>query len=425
MRILWLCNIMLPVIAESLGRECSNKEGWLTGMAERILAEPEGQLTLGVCFPVGKKEEAVSGETKGLSYFSFHEDTRNPQHYDAHMEEELRAVVERFSPDVIHVFGTEYPHTLALLRAVSDRKKVLVGIQGLCFAYALYYMADLPDYVIKRPNFRDLIRRDTLLQQKQKYEARGRFEMEALRLATHVTGRTDWDYRLTDEVNPKRIYHPMGETLRAPFYKGEWDRQKCEPYRIFMSQGNYPIKGLHYVLPALARLREEFPLVRLCVAGDVITAHRSLSEKVKLSSYGHYLLELIKKYRLEGQVEFLGRLNAEEMKEQYLKSHVFLSPSAIENSPNSVGEALMLGVPVISSDCGGVRSLFTGEKEGLFYETADTEALVNCLRRVFREETLVARLHENGRRRAGELHDAEKNYRTLLAIYEKIAGKTE
>ena len=80
---------------------------------------------------------------------------------------------------------------------------------------------------------------------------------------------------------------------------------------------------------------------------------------------------------------------------------------------------------MISSDCGGVRSLFTGKKEGLFYETADTEALVNCLRRVFREETLVARLHENGRRRAGELHDAEKNYRTLLAIYEKIAGKTE
>lgn len=420
MRILWLCNIMLPRIAKKLGRECSNKEGWLTGLSDRILADRESGLELGVCFPVSKDEENVSGTTDGLRFFSFHENTLDAHHYDSQMEQELREILREFAPDVVHCFGTEYPHTLAMVKSVQDANRVLIGIQGLCYEYSRYYMADLPQYVINRANFRDIVRKDTLKMQQKKYVLRGEFEKEALRRATHITGRTDWDYRLTEEVNPNRIYHPMGETLRAPFYEGEWKRENCEPHRIFMSQGNYPIKGLHYALPALASLVKEFPDVKLCVAGDNITAHGTWKEKLKLSSYGKYLLELIKKYRLEEHVEFLGRQDAMQMKEQYLRSNVFLSPSAIENSPNSVGEAFMLGVPVVSSDCGGVRSLFTDEREGLFYRTDDTAGLADCLHRMFTEEELVAEIHEAARKRAVKLHDPERNYRTLLEIYRKI-----
>ncbi len=435
MRILWLCNIVLPRIAEHLGMESSNKEGWLTGMADRLCAEmklnvpdgrtvkPNEELVFGVCFPVAKGQKAVQGQVDGLSYFAFHEDVLDAHHYDAQMEGELGQIVEQFKPDAVHIFGTEYPHTLAMLRAVPDPARVLVGIQGLCFVYADFYMADLPEKVINRFNFRDIVRRDTLRIQQKKYVARGAFEKEALRLCTHVTGRTAWDEKWTGEINPKRQYHVMGENLRATFYEGEWDVETCEPYRIFMSQGNYPIKGLHYVLPALAQLKKEFPQIKLCVAGDVITDHRTWKQKLKLSSYGKYLLELLERYELTGQVEFLGRQNAEQMKEQYLKCHVFLSPSAIENSPNSIGEALMLGVPVVSSDCGGVRSLFTEEQEGLFYPTADTGKLAACLRRIFTEPELAQKFHEKGRKRAREIHDAQKNYETLRQIYRQIEGE--
>ena len=37
MRVLWVCNIMLPVIAEALHREASNKEGWLSGLLSQIV----------------------------------------------------------------------------------------------------------------------------------------------------------------------------------------------------------------------------------------------------------------------------------------------------------------------------------------------------------------------------------------------------
>ena len=59
MRVLWICNIMLPVIAKQLGMPYSNKEGWLSGLAERILDEKNSNITLGVCFP---SEVKLSGK---------------------------------------------------------------------------------------------------------------------------------------------------------------------------------------------------------------------------------------------------------------------------------------------------------------------------------------------------------------------------
>ena len=59
MRVLWVCNIMLPVVAEHLGLEASNKEGWLTGLSTAILRhQKENETELGVCFPA---EESLAG----------------------------------------------------------------------------------------------------------------------------------------------------------------------------------------------------------------------------------------------------------------------------------------------------------------------------------------------------------------------------
>lgn len=52
MRVLWVCNIMLPVIAEALHREASNKEGWLSGLLSQIVDREDIGMTLAVAFPV-------------------------------------------------------------------------------------------------------------------------------------------------------------------------------------------------------------------------------------------------------------------------------------------------------------------------------------------------------------------------------------
>ena len=183
MKVLWVCNIMLPVIAEALHKEASNKEGWLSGLLEQVAAENSSDLELAVAFPVPADTEVpwrlqiamprekedrehlqtnTDAEIYNITCYGFHEDTVHPDRYQPLLEEELHRITEDFSPDVIHCFGTEYPHTLAVCRVFPHKEKILVGIQGICTLCAEAYFADMPESEIHKSTFRDLVKKDTL-----------------------------------------------------------------------------------------------------------------------------------------------------------------------------------------------------------------------------------------------------------------------
>lgn len=421
MKVLWLCNIMLPMVAEALGKEAGNKEGWLTGLAEQLLSHAEeNQIELGICFPTGKGEGPIRGRGKGFSYFGFCEDVTKPEVYDADIEKQLAEILQAFRPDLVHVFGTEYPHTLAMTRCLQGSGRLLVGLQGLCFLCAEAYMADLPRKIQKRFLLRDRIKNDNIVMQQKKFALRGENEKEALRNAAHVTGRTAFDKQAVEAVNPQAIYHFMNETLRPEFYGPRWQLSACEKYSIFVSQGSYPLKGLHYLLQAMPAILSAYPQAKVYVAGDVITRYGTLKEKLKIGSYGKYCRDLILQKGLESHIVFTGKLSSAEMCGQYLKSHVFLSPSALENSPNSVGEAMLLGMPVVSSDAGGVSSMLTSGKEGILYPAHEVTELAKAVCTLFGDDGLAVAYGEQAHIRAAVTHDPETNYRRLLQIYEEL-----
>ena len=437
MRVLWLCNIMLPVIAMHLGRQVNNKEGWLSGTYDRLkqsgFRTDDGErIELGVCFPVESVADEMRFSLPNLEVFGFYEDTAHPENYDGGLEVRLKKIVDKFNPDLIHCFGTEYPHTLAMTKAFPKPEKILIGIQGLCYKYAEVYMANLPTKVQRSKTFRDILKKDSLVEQEQKFIKRGNYEKEALKNVSHVTGRTQWDYNSVEEV--KEIsrdkteegviqYHFMNETLRNNFYSDSWKYEKCIPYSLFISQGDYPIKGLHFVLQAMPKILEKYPDTTVYISGNKVTKTATLKDKIKISAYGKYLKNIIKTNKLQQKVHFLGKLNAEEMKQRFLKSHLYVCPSAIENSPNSLGEAMILGVPAIASDAGGISSIFADKKDGLLFEMGNSEALADCVIRLFDEPERMKEYSKNAKEHAGKTHNPDENFKRLLEIYQEIVCK--
>ena len=393
-----------------------------------ILNRSRHDITLAICFPASSdldmvktdKSLFVKDQADTVDYYIFREDTAHPEKYDAGLEESLGAIMEDFKPDVLHIFGTEFPHTLAAVKAFHNPQRTLIGIQGLCSAIADVYMADLPLAAQKKKTVRDILKKDGLFEQQEKFRKRGAFETEALSLVGHVTGRTDFDREMTKKLAPQAKYHFMNETLRSEFYSNTWNIDKIEHFSLFLSQGNYPIKGLHYVLDILPEIVEEYENTTVYVAGDVITAHGSLRDKIRLSGYGKYLLSQIKKHKLEDHIKFVGRLHSDRMCARFLKTHVFLCPSAIENSPNSVGEAMLLGVPVVSADVGGVHNLLTDKKDGLLYPKDKPKRLKDAILQIFEDDKLAMYFSANARAHAMKTHIPETNYNRLMEIYYEI-----
>jgi glycosyltransferase involved in cell wall biosynthesis len=165
---------------------------------------------------------------------------------------------------------------------------------------------------------------------------------------------------------------------------------------------------------------KRFPRARLFVAGQDVTGGRSLASRLKVTSYGKYIRELIRKNGLDDRVTFTGLLDEPAMRSRYLQSHVFALTSTIENSPNSLGEAMLLGVPCVAAAVGGVTDMARPDVDALTYQADAPYMLAHQICRVFSDDDLAERLSRNARSRAQMTHDIERNTATQLAIYHSI-----
>lgn len=434
MKILWVCNVLPPIIAEKLNMQGSNKEGWITGALLRMLENPsfeESKIELSIAFPVNDKANQSSyfvslKDDFSVSCYSYYEDFLRPQDYCLDMESRFYEIIDLCKPEIIHVFGTEFGHTLAISRVVDKLKnrnidnllpKLLVGLQGIISKCGEEYNCELPNEVVNSRTIRDILKKDNISEQQAKFLERGEREIEALKLVDNVTGRTHFDYEFALNINPNVKYYHMNETLREGFYYDTWDVTSCDKHSIFVSQADYPLKGFHILLEAMPSILEAFPDAHIRVAGANIIAYESIKEKIKIGGYGSYLRKIISAYHLEGKVSFLGRLNEEQMKKEYLKCHTYVCPSSLENSPNSMGEAMLLGVPVIASRTGGIPSMINEEEEGLLFEVGNSEGLAADIVRIWMDDAYASELGAHGMNRARQTHNPDRNYERLLEIY--------
>ena len=110
MKVLWVCNIMLPAIAKQLGLPYSSREGWLTAALDRVLQEQHRhRITLGIAFPVTEEtgnmnRELVLAGDETCACYGFVENLNTPEQYDSKIEVRMKEIIADFEPDMIHIF---------------------------------------------------------------------------------------------------------------------------------------------------------------------------------------------------------------------------------------------------------------------------------------------------------------------------------
>lgn len=421
MKILWLCNIVLPIFSNELGRNSENLGGWLTGALEGLIKD--GSFNISVCFPVINLKKMKTGQVNKVTFFAFPQTELNPSVYNSKIELYLNEIIQLTQPDVVHIFGTEFAHTLAMVNVCERNKildKVVINIQGLCSIISMHYLIGIPIEQQKRYTFHDWIKRDNLLNQKNKFTKRGENEILALQKVQNVIGRTEWDFACTKQINPNLIYFSCNENLRNSFYNNKWSINKCKLHSIFVSQWDYPIKGFHFMLEAMPIILLKHPDTHLFTTGVNPLELRKLSQKARLTSYQKFIAMLIEKYELENYVTFLGNLSEEKMCECYLAANVFVSPSLIENESNSLSEAKILGVPSVASYVGGVVERINHGVDGFLYQQDAPYMMAHFIDKIFSSDSLAIQFSENARKTAMIMHNIENNISQLSIIYSKI-----
>ena len=416
MKILWLCNLVLPDFSQEFEIKRNNFGGWMTAMMYEL--EKREEINISFCFPIYDKSRLKNGNYNGHDYYTYLDDV-NAETYDAGLIEAFEQILKKTDPDVVHIWGTEYPHTTAMLWACKNKgflNKSVVDIQGLVSVCSKHYLAGISK------EYRNLKGKSAISMEEDKilFEKCGKCEIESIRMARHVMGRTDWDRACVEAINPSIQYHLCNRILRSIFYDyaGKWKYNRCKQHSVFVSQASYPIKGFHYLLQALPIIIRRYSDTHVYVAGKDIF---NVEEK---EPYAVYLEELMEQLDLKEHISFIGKQNEKQMIQQYLKANVYVSASTIENSPNSLSEAMILGVPCVASYVGGSYNNMTFNVDGFLYPHNEPALLAYYICKVFENrDNLCERFSNNSVHKMLEAANPERNADSVVQTYNEIYSR--
>jgi colanic acid/amylovoran biosynthesis glycosyltransferase len=170
-------------------------------------------------------------------------------------------------------------------------------------------------------------------------------------------------------------------------------------------------KGYEYALIAIRRLIDRGIKVRFDLIGD--------GPKSEMQR----LLFAIDDLELQSAVFLMGALRPEEVRTRLQESHAFLLSSLSEGISNSVLEAMACGLPVVSTNCGGMAEAITDGVEGFLVPVRDPAAMADRLERLASDVGLQRRMGEAARARVIKEFSLTAQGERYVDIYRGLLAK--
>ncbi len=420
MKVLWVVNTIFPYPASKLGMVAPCFGGWAHSLYSGINKGKKIDFCI-VATYTGKEQKKYVD--KNTVYYLIPNKKENK--YNSKLRKYWKIIIEDFNPDIVHIHGTEYPKALPLIEEYPSLNYI-VSIQGFLTSYSRVYNSNLEfSILLKNLTVRDFFKPKTGYLTSIDYKNRAKYEKRIIESINNVIGRTDWDRAEVLAINPNIHYYQGEENLRKCFYEGKWDINKINRHTIFFSQAQSIIKGFYLMIEALKIIKVKYPDVKVIVAGNNILDTSTIKGRLKRQSYTKYLQKLINKYDLKNNIIFTGFLSAEQYKEKLISCNVFVQASSVENSSNSLGEAMILAVPCVASNVGGTATMLVDKQEGFLYPYTEPELLAYYVEKFFDDDDLCKKMGANASRHAVTRHAWDNNAKVTIETYEDIIRRNK
>lgn len=333
--------------------------GWIASLQQHI--EKDCDTELGITF----KHETDSQKKKvgNTTYYPIQSPSKKrikkllyywygykKEVFDFSIADKIKEVISDFKPDIIHIFGTE--SEMCCIVGETDIPCV-IHIQGILNPITTtYFPPGMNERTFMSPkHIREFWLRNGIVFNYRRMKLSAERELKFIDKCRHFLGRTEWDRRITLLYNKDADYYHINEILRGDFYNA--DKWSYKPGNLSLTSTISPnvYKGLDLILKTAKLLKKSNRTFCWTVIG------------IKESYFTRIIEKELGINHKEVNVRYVGVKNSKEIIEQLYDSTIYVHPSHIDNSPNSLCEAQYLGVPCLATNVGGIPTIMDNRHE--------------------------------------------------------------
>lgn len=413
MRILWFTNT--PSLAAEHLQDNGVSGGWIVSLEKQLSLK--SNVELGVAFHFADRvmdsylinkttyypiaQTPVKGKILGLKKRWLHKIEKES------VVEKYLEIINKFKPDIIHIFGTENNFGLIIPKT---KIPVIIQIQGNLTVLQKKWFAGISfNSILHHTQWKDLLFGYGIFHQYYHFRKRSEREKSVLKQCKYIIGRTEWDKRITRVLSPNSTYFHCDEILREDFYAGQWIKTTNNKPIFVSTLSPTTYKGLETILEAAILLKQNNIQFEWQIAG--IQGNEEIIQIIEKS----YKLKFS-----DNNIVFCGSVNATELLSLLLQADCYIHPSHIENSPNSVCEAMLLGMPIIATYAGGTSTLINNGFEGVLIQDGDPYSLAGAIIEIIENREIAVKMGHNARKTALNRHNPTIIVNDLINIYQSI-----
>lgn len=312
-------------------------------------------------------------------------------------------VVNKVRPDLIHCFGSEW-----LWGLVAEETKIpcVIHIQG---SIVPYMNAQFPpgynEYTVAEAIPRKIF---SIWKQRLWTQSWVENEKRVWKVVNNYMGRTDWDYALVKIMNPTASYFHVEEALRPSFFNGvkKWKISTESKIRLVSTGCTTFWKGPDMMLKTANILKKIGVDFEWIVCGRMDSTVKKVVERREKLSF------------CDCNIRFLGYIQPDDLVDLLCNSSIFVHTAYIENSPNSICEAQILGVPIVSTNVGGISTLI--QNSGILVPANDPWQMAYAITELAANKEKCQALSGQGIRIANNRHAPANIKEQLLNCYSQI-----